>query len=65
MRHSYTIKQQKDEGHGSFNVYDRALPKELAWIETCNTQEEADAVVEERVKYDAIYNTSHGNRDDV
>lgn len=65
MRHKYMIKEHKDEGCGCFSVYDRALPKELAWIETCATRDAAQAVITEREAFDKMWNVIHGHGDDV
>lgn len=65
MKHRYVIKDGRDQGFGAFDLIDRALPKELAWIETFKTRELAEAELADRIKSDALWELSHGHGDDV
>lgn len=65
MKHRYFVKEVRDTGFGAFDLVDRALPHELAWIETFTTRDAADAELARRQSFDAIWETSHGHGDDV
>lgn len=51
----YRVKVMKDEGFGTFNVY-----CDGDWLETVHTQEEADTIIADRRKFDAMHRLLRG-----